>query len=167
MDDFPTLEFGPIEHHAGEVFRGTLDKGIELFLNDGALLVKKAFSPDHINKPYEEYVGRYADYFEEKDFEDAETVGNKRTMFSVSLEGQFNDPEVYANPLLLPLISRLLNDRAILESFGSVVSLPGAEQQRVHRDMFHLFEPMEGKKDCLSLIPPYAITVMIPLEVSC
>ena len=89
MDSFPTLEFGPIEHHAREVFRDTVEKGSGLFLKNGALLVKQAFSPGHIQKLYDEYVRNYSSYFKEKDFEDAETLADKRTMLTVALEGGF------------------------------------------------------------------------------
>ena len=70
------------------------------------------------------------------------------------MKAVFNDPEVYANPFIFPLLSKLLQDRQIVESFGAVVSLPGAKEQRVHRDMFHLFEPIDGGEDILADMPP-------------
>ena len=80
-------------------------------------------------------------------------------MITITLEGPFNNPEIYANQLLLPLFERLLGNDFILQSYGAVISLPGADLQRLHKDTGSLFEDSE----LVSRLPSYAITLGIPL----
>jgi len=73
---------------------------------------------------------------------------------------------LYANDKLLPILRALLSDEMILGSVGSVASLPGAGQQHIHRDNPLIFGKecvYEGGNACVPLLPPYAITVAIPL----
>jgi len=60
----------------------------------------------------------------------------------------------------------LLGPDVILGSLGSVVSLPGAEDQKVHQDLVHIFdvpEVPEADPVLLSRLPAYAITMIVPL----
>ncbi len=86
-------------------------------------------------------------------------VGDQRFMISVKIKGVFNSPQLYANPNLMPILSRLLGDDFVISSFGSVVAFPGAEDQPVHFDHPPLFESEQACSD----LPPHAITVVIPL----
>jgi hypothetical protein len=85
-------------------------------------------------------------------------VGDRRFMVPVELSGLFADPSIYANSRVMAIAEAALGGDFILESFGVVVSLPGAAAQHSHRDGTALFSgPMAG------LIPAYALTVALPL----
>ncbi len=86
-------------------------------------------------------------------------VGNRRYMITVNIKKPFNNPGLYANPILLTLLHELLSSHCRIASFGVVVALPGADEQPIHLDHPPLFED-ETVSDGL---PAYAITVVIPL----
>ena len=85
-------------------------------------------------------------------------VGDARFMITVKIKGAFNTPDLYANPILMPILNKLLGP-PVISSFGSVVSFPGAEDQPIHYDHPPLFE----SDSLCNELPPYAITVVIPL----
>jgi ectoine hydroxylase-related dioxygenase (phytanoyl-CoA dioxygenase family) len=80
-------------------------------------------------------------------------------MISVEVSGVFNQPRLYGNSLLMPVLQGLLGARLIMGGFGAVVSLPGAKSQHIHRDHPELF----GKFDHEHRLPSFALTVAIPL----
>lgn len=87
-------------------------------------------------------------------------IHNKRYIVTVPLKGPFNQPELYANPILLGLMRELLGPDCILSSVGAVISLPGALEQHIHSD----YEPLFREQPHLNeMLPPYAITVGVPL----
>jgi ectoine hydroxylase-related dioxygenase (phytanoyl-CoA dioxygenase family) len=105
------------------------------------------------------FLNKYCNYFSEQDTLDALTVGNRRKMITVAVEGVFNNPGIYANPLLMPIIQGILGERIIINSHGAVAALPGADTQHTHRDYPGLFldEEIDGR------VPTFALTVVIPL----
>ncbi len=85
-------------------------------------------------------------------------VGNRRAMYQIPIEQEFNDPTIYANSILLPLLEGLLGADFILGTFSFVVANTGAEDQHIHRDYQNLFDsPVDY------FCPSYAINCMIPL----
>jgi hypothetical protein len=87
-------------------------------------------------------------------------VGDERVMLSVKLQGPFLDPQVYANPILLTLLSHLLGPDLVIDSYTCVIAMPGAGEQSLHNDHPALFPVRPAVEADL---PPYAITVVIPL----
>ena len=87
-------------------------------------------------------------------------VGDERVMLSVKLKGPFLNPLVYANPFLLTVLSHLLGPDMLIDSFTCVIAMPGAGEQGLHNDHPALF-PVKPSLE--SDLPPYAITVVIPL----
>jgi hypothetical protein len=87
-------------------------------------------------------------------------VGDERVMLSVKLRGPLLDPQVYANPILLTVLSHLLGPDMLIDSFTCVTAMPGAREQSLHFDHPGLFPTMPS---CDGDLPPYAITVVIPL----
>jgi len=104
------------------------------------------------------FLKRYRHYFYDRKFPDALPLGNKRLQITVKLQAPFNTPRIYANPLVFPIIKHILGPDCILGAFGAAVSLPGAEDQSVHKDYPRLFD-----KAVQPLIPTFAISMMIPL----
>ena len=83
-------------------------------------------------------------------------VGNQRFLFAVHLESELADPMLYACPLVLPIIRDLVGDDCILNSTSSVVALPGANLQALHKDHQHLYGDERPT-------PAYALTLVVPL----
>lgn len=94
------------------------------------------------------------------DASDAQSVGDRRYLFTVDLKPPFASPALLANPRVLPALKRLLGDDCVVASFGAVAALPGAKAQHLHRDAPLLFPEdyaMSGR------LPPHAITLAVPL----
>lgn len=143
-----------------------LRKGAFLFLKYGVLSIKNAFDVGFIRILHEFYLREYERYFEDKEYPDALSVGERRTMISLSLDGPFSDPAFYAAPGIFPLLQLLLGSDLILNSLGSVVSLPGAADQHIHRDHPNIYVASQEHQIDLSWIekaPPYAVTLAVPL----
>lgn len=85
-------------------------------------------------------------------------VGDRRNLFALPFAGAFADPLVWANPAIVALARLALADEVVLESYGVVVSLPGAERQHFHRDGPGLFDSAISP-----LLPAHALTVALPL----
>jgi hypothetical protein len=167
--DRPTLPEIDLSNHpvvSGIEESGELTRGADAFLENGFLVIRNAFESEYIEKLFDAYVSKYEAYFIDKPYADALKVGDKRTMISVALEGVFNSGEYYANPKLTPLLKYLLGPNVIMNSLGSVVSLPGALDQRIHRDAPNIYVTPTNRGPDYSWIkfaPPYAITLGIPL----
>ena len=162
----PQLSFGPVEKHGRIVLRQTLDTGSTLYLKYGCLLLKEVFPAEIVNQLQQTLLSKYKDYLNAQDHSDTLKVGDKRTMLTLTIEDIFSHTDIYANPYIYPIIGHLLNHKFVLNSFGSVISLAGAEDQHIHRDHPNIFEESQIQaegKNLLSYMPPFAITVLIPL----
>lgn len=99
--------------------------------------------------------------FEEKSLAGADDnlcVGDKRYFFNPRLTVALADPDVFANPEILEVVRSVLGKDAIIESLGVINSLPGSQMQHIHRDGGRLYNI-----GLANLLPPYALTVAIPL----
>ncbi len=155
----PAVRFGLAELDDPAVLARTSVLAAAAFRDNGVLLIENAFSTAFIDKLHAAYTDEYRAYFLDLDYPDALNVGDKRTMITVAFAPPFNDPDLYASPLVLPIIRRLLGERCILGSFGSVTSLPGSDLQHMHADHPRLFDddPVDAA------MPPFAITMIVPL----
>jgi ectoine hydroxylase-related dioxygenase (phytanoyl-CoA dioxygenase family) len=143
-----------------------LKDGFELYQKNGCLLVKNVFSVEDIRELYDFHYRTYLNFFKEGEFENTLVVGDQRRMTTFEIKGLFNSPHLYANPLIFSLLETLLSKNIILSFFGSVTSYPGAPDQHTHRDNPHIFDQpdvYEGGEKVLPLLPPYAISVSVPL----
>jgi ectoine hydroxylase-related dioxygenase (phytanoyl-CoA dioxygenase family) len=137
----------------------TVEQAFELFSTEGYLVLPEIFPPELIDKLHSSFLATYSHYCTHENHADALLVGNRRVMVTVRLEGPFNDPLLYAHPLILPILKRILGPELILSGLGAVVSLPGSADQQVHRDLSHLF----GDETLDAIIPCYALNLLIPL----
>ena len=155
----PTIEFSEEEIKTGKIKHDTLLKAGESYMAEGCLQLNNILSADYIKTLNASFTKRYSKFFKEKDHSNALTVGDKRYMVTINIETPFNSPNLYANPLVMPIMKAILGDNCILNSFGSVVSLPGAGDQMMHYDHPPLY--MDDEID--PYIPPYAVTMIVPL----
>ena len=137
----------------------TIERAEKLFRSHGAIWLENVFPVALIKKLAKAYHETYTSVSLSQLKKRHAVVGDRRFMITVNLERPFNTPKLYANPILSQVLTSLLGSQFSISSFGSVVTLPGAEDQPIHFDHPPLFE---SEKDCNSL-PPHAITVVVPL----
>lgn len=129
------------------------------FRRAGCLRLSEMLPSATVDELRTAYLDRYGDYLTGDKLQNALQVGNRRHMITVELEAPFLDHQLYANPLILPVLRQLLGDDLVLGSFASVTSLPGAKMQHLHRDTTTLFDANLDRT-----LPTYAITLFIPLR---
>lgn len=83
-------------------------------------------------------------------------------------EGPFLEPKFYANRGLLEVIAGLLGASHCIGSLEAVVSMPGSSEQHQHVDGPIRFDrslgaASKGYPGDLSDLPPYAVTLCVPL----
>ena len=153
------LRFSPVEKDRHQPDPETVEQAFHLFSTEGYLVLPEIFPTALIDKLHNSFLTTYSRYCSHENHTDALLVGNRRVMVTVRLEGPFNDPLLYAHPLILPILQRILGSSLILSGLGVVVSLPGSADQQVHRDLSHLF----GDAILDAIIPCYALNLLIPL----
>ncbi len=136
----------------------TINNAEKLYKHFGYLVIENLFSEQLVSDLHSDFEREYSKYSADKSYDDALKVGDKRIMLTVKMQGSFNNPMYYANPLIMPLLSRLLGEDLILLSHGAVRSLPGAKKQQLHRDHMPLFD-----KEFIDELPSFAVTLGIPL----
>jgi len=129
------------------------------FREVGVMLFKDVLTPGKVEALRDAYEATCSQYHRDMKHDDALLVGVMRHMITVPFSGPFNDPDVYANPHVMPVIRKLLGETAILGSFVSVTSLPGAPEQHAHRDVPLLFEDQDQTPE----LPVYCTTLVLPL----
>lgn len=131
------------------------------FAAEGWLRVDRLFDPLLIAEVHEEFERQVETLTRLQNGHRAYiNVGDKRMMLPIRLTGAVADPKLYANPLLLVVLRQLLGDDFVIDNVTCVVALPGAQDQRPHEDHPDLFPELT---DLRSGLPPYAVTVAIPL----
>jgi Phytanoyl-CoA dioxygenase (PhyH) len=130
-----------------------------LFETYGTVQIDNAFPVELIQRLQAEFMERYSPYFHVDSHPDALRLGDKRYMLTVDMDDPFDDPGLLGAPMLLPIISRLLGDDCVLGAFTAVISLPGSQDQRLHKDHPALFPHTEWH----FTLPCFAAQIIIPL----
>lgn len=149
------LALSDAERSAGRPDAATVRRGAELFREHGFLLVPDLLDRARVDALRAAYLALVAPL---AGTAAGQEVGDFRFMLTVPIAGLFNDPDVYANPFLLPIVRDVLGDDCVVANFGSVVSLPWAERQHEHRDGPFLFDKATGAG-----LPCHALTLALPL----
>ncbi|MDH3242550.1 MAG: phytanoyl-CoA dioxygenase family protein, partial [Alphaproteobacteria bacterium] len=162
----PTIDAAPIE--PGEDVRSSplLQTAVKLYLENGCLLIKNAFDADYVRGLRDTFTENYAAYLDDRIYEDANNVGDKRIMVTLKLEGMFADKGFYSPPKLFPILQFLLTAKLIVAGLGCVVAQPGSQEQPCHRDYMNIYDPgfyYPGVETFIANGPPYAISVGLPL----
>lgn len=128
------------------------------FAEQGFSLIPRLFDLAFIDRLRGEYEQQFAE-MEANGLGKPYEVGDRRTQIAIALRGNFLDPQLWGNPLLLQILRTLIAPDLVLDSVAVVVARPGAEAQHRHRDHARLFPelPIEAT------IPTHAVTVMVPL----
>jgi ectoine hydroxylase-related dioxygenase (phytanoyl-CoA dioxygenase family) len=130
----------------------------DCLVREGYVILDHVIDKDKVVALSREFDDRYARYLADRDLDDTLEVGGRRHMIPVDLAGGFADPLVYANPIVVAIARQALDEDAILESFGAIVSLAGSEQQHIHRDGRMLFDSAISP-----MLPAHALSCILPL----
>jgi ectoine hydroxylase-related dioxygenase (phytanoyl-CoA dioxygenase family) len=161
-DERSISRFGPseAERFSGTLGSETVERALRHFRRQGALVIEDIVDIPIIAAAREAFLQAYSQYLSDSKHEDALEVGDRRMLVTIRLDPPFDDPCLYANPYLLPVVSAALDDHFVLGAFGVVCSLPSAPAQHKHDDGGSTLFPQSG---LTWVLPPAAITVGIPL----
>ena len=153
-DTVPVIETDLAERFDHGLFSLQAKVATKIFDEQGTLALANAFPPALLSQCLAQYlaIGGSATGTPLQ-------VGDKRFMEGLSVQGAFNKPEIYAQPLLMRMFETLLGKDFVIGSMTLVVSQPGSQTQHLHIDHPHLF----GGTGIEVGMPPHAITVLIPL----
>jgi ectoine hydroxylase-related dioxygenase (phytanoyl-CoA dioxygenase family) len=146
------------EHAAGTLDGDTLEQASRAFRKQGALILEDVADLTLIGQAREAFWERYGSFCCDRD--DVLKVGGRRFMITLKMDPPFDDPRLFANSYLLPILGAALDEDFVIGAFGVVCSLPSAPAQQVHDDGGNLFQ----RPDFDRLLPAAAITVGIPLR---
>jgi hypothetical protein len=144
---------------ASELSRETIERASRSFRLDGALIIEDIVDAAIISEARRVFGEAYSHYLDGSLREDVARVGDRRLMIAIAMGPPFDDPQLFANPYLLSILSSELDKGFVIGAFGVVCSLPSAPTQHRHYDGGILF-PSSGFD---RLLPAAAITVGIPL----
>ena len=129
---------------------------IDTFAAKGCLTLPGLFDPALIAAAHREYERQLETYT--SGLPEHLKVGERRVQWPIQLSGPLLDPALFANPLLLGILTRLLGPDMLIDNFTCVTAFPGAAQAHFHADHPNLFPADGGPAD-----PPFAITAVVPL----
>lgn len=155
----PTLRYTPAETADGLLRPEKLALAASMFETHGVLQIDNAFPVDLIQRLHDAFFERYTSYFKKDDHPDALRLGDQRYMLTVDMEEPFNDPSLFASPLVLPIFQKLLGDDCVIGAFTSVISLPGSKNQSLHKDHPALFTSTRWHHR----LPNFAVQLIVPL----
>jgi ectoine hydroxylase-related dioxygenase (phytanoyl-CoA dioxygenase family) len=154
----PRITFSDSDQQSGIPDQGDVDKAAEQFREQGTLFLENAFPKKLIAKIASAFTEQYQTLSNRELRKRDATVGDRRYMITIDIKKPFNKPELYANSMLMPILESLLSNHLRIASFGAVVAWPGAEAQPIHLDHPPLFDSADRE-----LLPPYAVTLVVPL----
>lgn len=152
-ESFPTVGFDPSEVAAARPSLAKVDLACSLFETHGAVRLLDVFARGFLDELRAYFLHRHRAELS------GTTKPDRRPLYTVDMSGPPGRPEYYANPLLLPIVRRLLGDDVVLGAVSAVLSFPGAPQQFVHRDSPSLFDNFSIDLE----LPAYALTVLMPM----
>lgn len=135
-----------------------IQRACDCFVKHGYAVLDHILPEAKIAALHREFGERHARYLCERKADESLEVGERRFMVPIGLSGGFGDPLVYANPYVLAVVRQVLEPGAIIEAFGAIVALAGAEAQHVHADAPTLFN-----SEIAALLPAHALTFALPL----
>ncbi|MCJ8310902.1 MAG: phytanoyl-CoA dioxygenase family protein [Rhizobiaceae bacterium] len=155
---FPSITLSDNEQQDRKITSHNGKLAVELFKRHGTLMVNNAIPTDLVERCHGEFMDRYERYFHDERHSDALRVGDKRFMITLDFDGGFADPNLFASPLVTPMLKQLLSPEFVLGSLTAVASLPGSADQRLHKDNQALFPEVDD-----GILPSFSIAMIVPL----
>lgn len=152
--DLSTIAVAQSERQAGALDPEKAKRACRLFADTGYLRVENLFSPDQMARFDRLFHKQSANFLARTNKRD------KRPLFTLGIEGAFNDAALLLNPLLRPVLKDALGDDFIVATVSGIASFPGAPDQFLHRDAKQLFG-IDNQAD--HDLPPFSVTMLVPL----
>jgi len=143
-----------------KLHENTLRTAKHLFEVHGFLKIENLFPKEFIRTLASNYADQLRFNEEEMTLDRGTLVSYRRYIVPIAFKPPFNDPQLYANGILMPLMKEILGPHFILSSLGAISALPGSTDQHVHADYFPLFEENISTSNT---IPTFAVTFAVPL----
>lgn len=128
------------------------------FTRHGYVILDNVVPVETIRSLHAEFFQNYKDQIRDQEAADSLEVGARRFMIPLHFSGGLGAPGIFANPYVLALIRMILDEEAIIDAFGAILSLSGAEDQHIHHD-----GPILFGSEISRLLPAYALTFGLPL----
>jgi hypothetical protein len=157
------------ERARGALAQETNFAAVKALHEEGAVVLRGAFSTEFIDRLQDEFTARYGSHdragmlsLSQRPFPNPiQQVGDGRFEIALRLTGPFGHPAVFASPIIVNFLLPLLgNELMRLAGVTAVASYPGSEIQHLHRDHKQLFLEFAQIGPAL---PLYAVNVSIPL----
>lgn len=155
-----TITLSDHEKEEGILHDNTKKMACHFFSVHGFLKIENLFPREWISSLATAYNEKLTHDKEHQTLQQGTQTSHRRYIVPIPFEAPFDDPFLYANPILLSLMKELLGSHILLSSLGAISALPGCTDQHLHADFYSLFEEnlsLSGK------VPPFAITVGVPL----
>ncbi|HWZ95174.1 MAG TPA: phytanoyl-CoA dioxygenase family protein [Opitutaceae bacterium] len=152
------LQFTIEERAAGGPSAETVAAGAKALRAHGCVLLRDVFAADFIAALREELLARHKSFPRQAAPAGSGEVGGKRFLTPLTISGPFHSAQLYANPLVRPILRAVLGPEMVLGALGTVTSLPGAPEQHAHRDGPPLFNQAINR-----MVTAHAIDLFIPL----
>jgi hypothetical protein len=153
-----SLTFTAEETRAQTPRSETITQAATALRTSGCVLLRDVFLPEFIGTLREAFFARHESLRRGEPPDGAGKVGNRRFQTALDLSSPFDSPPFYANGLALPILRAVLGEEMVLGCFGAVTSLPGAQDQHVHRDGPPLFNKAVNR-----MVPAHALDLFVPL----
>src|SRR4030095_2973967 len=115
--------------------RMDLNLAVEQVRNNGYVLFERALPADLVSAMRAAFTRLLEAHVDTV----AANRGANRWQMHVPFAPPFNDEQVIANSLIMPIVDALLGSDCICHYFASDTPLPGSDYQAVHPDVFPLF----------------------------
>jgi ectoine hydroxylase-related dioxygenase (phytanoyl-CoA dioxygenase family) len=138
----------------------TLKMAKHIFDVHGFLKIENLFPKEFIHQLADAYTSQLQFNAEEMTLGSGANVSHRRYIVPIDFKPPFNDPQLYANTILMPLMKEILGLHFILSTLGVITALPGSTDQHLHADYFPLFEE---SLPASNMVPAFAVTFAVPL----
>jgi len=163
-EDYVRVPISAKERSSGEATYRTVEHATVALQVCGFVVLERLFEPSFIAKIREAYEPQFEtsmkgmaslDRAELATFEtnDAAKRAEKRFEFSNPLEKPWTDHTYMYNPIVRPILQRVIGGIFEIDTFSVVTSVPGAPTQHMHADASPLFESGEA----LTQLPAHGI----------
>ena len=131
-----------------------LDRHVDELERDGVCVLRRLLDPALV----QEWARAFAAVFEDRLRRPGGLAPRERARFYLTLpwEPPFANPDVFAHPVVLAVLERVLGPTYVMVQLGADTPLNGSEYQPIHRDFPPLFA-----EDFTT--PLYALAVNVPL----
>lgn len=153
-----TIEFTAEERAARSPASEKVTRAATALRTHGCVFLRDVLPAPFVAALRDAFLARQSDQLQAALRDEAGGVGHKRFQVPLDLSGPFNDPQLYANPFVLPILRAVLGEELVLGGCGTVTSLPGATDQHVHRDGPPLFNKVVNR-----MVPAHAVDLFVPL----